>query len=667
MVTRLLPQAAAPAFTALIAVLLALAGPAFASPQTRPLMADEAFHLTATRAADGTVSLLWRIAPGTYLYRDSLKARIDGTTVSLTTAAGENKDDPNFGPVEIYHGHAEARAAGLPAQGQASVSFQGCAEAGICYPMVTRLVDLATLAIAAPPPTGIDAAAASPAEQQPATAAPVAASRAKGSLARMLPSGATAHAAAITGTTGAGAKDAGADGTGPNATGANDARSAAGETAAAGKAAADGAAEEEATASILGGGLGAPLVAFFGFGLLLAFTPCVFPMLPVLSGILAGGGVKPTPLRGFALSGAYGLAMAAAYGVLGLVAAWSGANLQAALQTPWALGLMAALFALLAASMFGLFEMAVPAGLAARLGRGAGGSIGQAAALGFGSALVVGPCVTPPLAGAMLYAAQTGDAARGGAALFLLGLGMSVPLIAVGTFGAQILPRSGPWLVRAKQACGVLFLAVAALLAGRVLPAPVGLALWGALALGLGVFLGGFDRMAQSSPPTARLGKTAGLLAALYGAVLVVGAAGGADDPLRPLGFLAAPPGAIVAAAEEVRVSSPAALDTAFAQTRTSGRPVLVSFTAGWCTVCKSNEAVMTEPEVRQRLAQMPRIAADVTNYGAGEQALMSRYSVVGPPTLFLLDAAGREVPGSRHIGAITRADLDGLMAKAGL
>ncbi|OYZ86512.1 MAG: cytochrome C biogenesis protein, partial [Xanthobacter sp. 17-67-6] len=140
-----------------------------------------------------------------------------------------------------------------------------------------------------------------------------------------------------------------------------------------------------------------------------------------------------------------------------------------------------------------------------------------------------------------------------------------------------------------------------------------------------------------------------------------------ADDPLRPLGFLATPPGAVAAAEEEVRVSSPAALDAAFAETRTSGRPVLVSFTAGWCTVCKSNEAVMSEPEVRQRLAQVPRIAADVTNYGAGEQALMSRYSVVGPPTLFLLDAAGREVPGSRHIGAITRADLDGLMAKAGL
>ncbi|HQS10599.1 MAG TPA: protein-disulfide reductase DsbD [Xanthobacteraceae bacterium] len=653
MVTRLLPRAAAPPFTVLIAVLLALAGTTFASAQTRPLMADEAFHLTATRAADGTLSLLWRIAPGTYLYRDSLKAQIEGAAVSLTTAAGQDKDDPNFGPVEIYHGHAEARAAGLPARGEVSVSFQGCAEAGICYPMVTRLVDLATLAIAAPPPTGMDATAASSAEEQPATAAPVAASRIKERLALMPPSGATAHAAGITdsGTTGTGAKAAGTNGTGTDGIGAKDA----------------GTAAEETAGSILGGGLGAPLVAFFGFGLLLAFTPCVFPMLPVLSGILAGGGAKPTPLRGFALSGTYGLAMAAAYGVLGLVAAWSGANLQAALQTPWALGLMAMLFLGLAASMFGLFELAVPAGLAARLGRGAGGSIGQAATLGFGSALVVGPCVTPPLAGAMLYAAQTGDAARGGAALFLLGLGMSVPLIAVGTFGAQILPRSGPWLVRAKQACGVLFLAVAALLAGRVLPAPVGVALWGALALGLGVFLGGFDRMARRSPPTARLGKAAGLLAALYGAVLVVGAAGGADDPLRPLGFLAAPPGPLATAAEEVRVSSPAALDAAFAETRTSGRPVLVSFTAGWCTVCKSNEAVMTEPEVRQRLAQVPRIAADVTNYGAGEQALMSRYSVVGPPTLFLLDAAGREVPGSRHIGAITRADLDGLMAKAGL
>ncbi|MFG1462187.1 protein-disulfide reductase DsbD [Xanthobacter sp. DSM 24535] len=601
-----------PLYAALCVLACAVTGALPAGAQQKPLKADDAFRLSATRAADGTLALRWQIAPGTYLYRDSLKATLAGAAVPLATSPGEKKDDPNFGIVEVYHTSAQATAAVQPGAGGLQVSFQGCAEAGICYPLVTRQVQLATLRIETPPPAS--------AFEAPAAAAPPVA---------------PAQPADV-------ASDAGADGAADEAGG------------------------------LSGGSLGLLLLAFFGFGLLLAFTPCVFPMLPILSGILAGGGTRPTPARGFALSASYGLAMAVAYGVLGIAAGWSGANLQAALQTPWALGLMAAMFLALALSMFGLFEISMPAWLGTRLSRAGfapkgGGSLLGAGALGFASALVVGPCVTPPLAAAMLYAAQTGDAARGGAALFMLGLGMAMPLVVAGTFGARILPRSGAWLVRIKQACGVLFLGVAVVLAGRVLPAPAGVALWGVLALGLGVFLGGFDRMARSSPPAARLGKAAGLATALYGAVLLVGAAGGAGDPLRPLGFLAALPGPSARVGDEVRVSSPAALDAAFAETRTSGRPVLVSFTAGWCTVCKSNEAVMAEPSVQLRLAQVPRIDADVTDYGAGERALMSRYSIVGPPTLFLLDASGREVPGSRLIGAITSADIDGLMAKAGL
>lgn len=320
-----------------------------------------------------------------------------------------------------------------------------------------------------------------------------------------------------------------------------------------------------------------------------------------------------------------------------------------------------------------MFELSLPALLGTRLTRGGlladgGGSLAGAGALGFASALVVGPCVTPPLAAAMLYVARTGDAMRGGAALFMLGLGMALPLVLVGAFGAQILPRSGPWLMRIKQACGVLFLGVAAILSARILPAPAGVALWGVLALGLGVFLGAFDRLVPGSPAPARLGKAAGLVAVIYGTTLVVGAAGGEGNPLRPLGFLSGTPGVASAGTQQnVRVSSSNALDAVLAETRKAARPVLVSFTAGWCTVCKSNEAAMAEPGVQERLAQIPRIADDVTAYGAGERALMSRFSVVDPPTLFLLDASGREVPGSRLIGALTSSDLNGLMAKAGL
>lgn len=599
------------AVLALVVPLLAGASPALA--QGRILKADEAFHVAAARAADGSLSLTWRIAPGTYLYRESLKAEMDGAAVALALPPGEEKDDPNFGPVEIYHRSVAARASGLPATGALDLSFQGCAEQGVCYPAVKRQVDLETLAIIpAPPP------AAAPAVVGPA-----------------------------------------ADGRGTAARGIAAPPPAA-------PAAAEPATRPAAAGALFSGGLVPLLTAFFGLGLLLAFTPCVFPMLPILSGILAGGGAKPTPARGLALSAAYGLAMAAAYGVLGMAAAWTGANLQAALQTPWAIGLMAALFAVLAGAMLGLFDLAVPSALAARMPSAGRGSVAGAAGLGFASALVVGPCVTPPLAAAMLYAAQTGDAARGASALFMLGLGMAAPLVAVGAFGAQILPRSGRWLLAIKQAGGVLFLGVAAWLAARVLPDAAGLALYGVLAIGLGVFAGGFDVLAADAGAGRRIGKTAGIAAVAAGLLLIVGAAGGAGDPLRPLAFLSAPAHTTGGAAHEVRVSSPAAFEGARAAAG-DDRPTLVSFTADWCTVCKSNEAVMVEPEAQARLAGLTRIAVDVTRYGDDARALMGRYEVIGPPTLFLLDASGRELPGSRRVGALTPADIDRLATQAGL
>ncbi|MFG1228331.1 protein-disulfide reductase DsbD [Xanthobacter wiegelii] len=600
------------ALAALGLIVLSAIGAVPALAQGRILKADEAFTVTASRGTDGNLSLSWRIAPGTYLYRDSLKAGKDGTAVPLALPSGEEKDDPNFGPVDIYHRAVTAQATGLPATGALDISFQGCAEQGVCYPAVTRRVDLATLAITPVRPLSEASAASTPEGEARGTAA---------SLPEL--------------------------------------------------SAPDAATEPTAMGGLFHRGLLPLLGAFFGLGLLLAFTPCVFPMLPILSGILAGGGAKPTPARGLALSGAYGLAMAAAYGVLGMGAAWTGANLQAALQTPWAIGLMAAVFVALAGAMFGLFDLAVPSALAARLPSGGRGSIAGAAGLGFASALVVGPCVTPPLAAAMLYAAQTGDAGRGGSALFMLGLGMAAPLVAVGAFGAQILPRSGRWLLAIKQGCGVLFLAIAAWLAARVLPDAAGLALYGLLAIGLGVFAGGFDALTSDADAGRRigetLGKTAGIAAVAGGLLLLVGAAGGASDPLRPLGFLAAPARPASAEVREVRVSSPAALRQALAAARQDGRPTLVSFTADWCTVCKSNETAMAEPAAAARLSGLDRIAVDVTRYGDGAQALMGRYQVIGPPTLFLLDPTGREMPGSRRVGALTLADIDHLATKAGL
>jgi thiol:disulfide interchange protein DsbD len=305
-------------------------------------------------------------------------------------------------------------------------------------------------------------------------------------------------------------------------------------------------------------------------------------MVPIVAGMLTRAGTNVSPARGFALASIYTLAMASAYALLGVAAAWSGQNLQGALQTPAALITMAAIYLALGLSSFGLFGLQVPARfadrLAGRLHGGAGPLIG-AAALGFSSALIVGPCVTPPLAAALLYVAQTGDTLRGAATLFALGLGMGFPLILVGTFGAGILPRSGPWLVTVRKLFGFAFVGLAILLLGRLLPAMLTLLLWAGLAVGLAAFLGAFDRVSRLSAPAVRFGKAFGLALFVYGAALILGAAGGSDDPLRPLGVFgvhASPAGAL----DAQTVTSMAALDAAIAGGQPRGKPIMIDFTA---------------------------------------------------------------------------------------
>ncbi|MFJ5487158.1 protein-disulfide reductase DsbD family protein, partial [Hansschlegelia beijingensis] len=407
----------------------------------------------------------------------------------------------------------------------------------------------------------------------------------------------------------------------------------------------------------LDGSLPLVLAAFFGLGLLLSLTPCVYPMVPILAGILARGGAAS---RSAALptSLSYVLAMAAAYALLGLAAAWSGQNLQAALQTPVATGAAAILFAALALSMLGAFDLQVPQALAQRLSgasSGLGGRVLGPAALGFVSALIVGPCATPPLAAALLYVTQTGDVARGSAALFALGLGMGAPLLAVGAFGARILPKSGPWMVRVKQLFGVAFLAIAISMAARALPAQAAMLLWGAALITIGVFAGAWDRLGPHSPPLSRVFKAAGLVVSVWGASLIVGAAAGGDDPRRPLAALAA---ASPAADQpsEVRnvVSTPAEYDRVLQMARDAGRPAVVTFTADWCPTCKANDrALDRDPEIRALLAHFAAVTVDVTSMSPDVRALMSRENVVGPPTLLVRDRQGSERLSARLVGSI--------------
>lgn len=580
---------------AVVCLVALLGGAAFAKV---PLPVDEAFRLLVQRDANAGIELEWKIAPGHYLYRDKILLAGDNAP-AVTTPPGEMKDDPNFGSTEIYHNQLTARLGGTPSSGSLRITYQGCAEDGICYPPVTKALDLATLALN-DVETGFGFGDSADAKAE----APIPASLQ--TVIDVTP------------------------------------------------------AAPEPT-SLMAGNLAWTLVAFLGFGLLLSLTPCVFPMIPILSGMLARSGESLSARRGFGLSSVYVVAMALAYAALGLVAAWSGQNLQVVLQAPWALGLMAAVFVLLALSMFGLFELQLPArwsGWISGRAHGRAGSVAGAAALGFGSALIVGPCVTPPLAAALLYVAQTGDGARGAAALFALGLGMGLPLIVFGTFGGRFLPKSGPWLVQVKQAFGVVFLGLAAAMLLRVLPGDYALPVWGIGALGVAVFLGAFDTLDATTGWRRRLRKSAGLAVAVYGAALIVGFAGGATDPLRPLAFLAGAGAAPVAASPAQVVRSEAAFDQAVSAAEADGRPILVSFTADWCTVCKSNDRVLAEPGLATPLSNVAFIKADVTKDGEESRRLMQRFGVVGPPTMFLLGPAGAEIAGSRLIGAVSLADL---------
>ena len=402
------------------------------------------------------------------------------------------------------------------------------------------------------------------------------------------------------------------------------------------------------------GGLGLLLLGFFGFGLLLAFTPCVLPMIPILGGLLAGQGESLTARRGLALSATYVLAMSSALALLGVAAAWSGQNLQIALQSPWAVGAVALLFVALALSMFGVFELRLPQAWNDRMaaaGIGRRGTFAGAAGLGFTSALIMGPCVTAPLAGALLYIAQTGDTALGAAALFSLGLGQGVPLLLLGAFGSGALPRAKRWMQLVNRLFGFIFLAMAAWLAGRVVPPAAGLAIWaGALVL-TGVFLGALDRQDAGAAPVQRLRQAAGVLALLAGGLMGLGAASGGDDPLRPLAGWTA--GSQSAAGEKAidftTIRSVPELEAALAQ---SDRPAMIYFTADWCVTCRTIERhVWPDAGVQAALSEMQVIAADLTTFDAGSQGLLDHLRSVGPPTMIFLDAEGQERKGTRLIG----------------
>ena len=582
------------------------------------LQPEDAFRFDADVVGPDHLQLLWGIADGTYLYADKLRISLEG---AKDVALGDyrwpepeiKKDsilpDGSTGDVPVYHHAIDLRVPLLrtsaePTQVILVAKYQGCAERGLCYPPITKRVTLDL-----PAATQVAALPAAAAQPQTTTGA------------MMGPAEATTRPVVQT-----------ADAT---------------------------VSEQDRIAAVLAGGnLWAVLLLFFGFGLLLAFTPCVFPMIPILSGIIAGQGEGITTRRAFTLSLVYVLAMALTYTVAGVLAGLFGANIQAAFQNPWILSIFAGVFVALALSMFGFYELQLPSSVQTRIGelsnRQQGGSLVGVAIMGLLSALIVGPCVAPPLAGALIFIGQTGDAVLGGAALFALSMGMGAPLIAIGTSAGKYLPRAGAWMDAVKAVFGVLLLGVAIMLLERIIPAAVAMLLWGLLLVCSAVYMGATDPLPAQAGGWRRLWKGLGLALLVYGALMLVGVAAGGKDTIQPLRGLAPAGGAGQAAhAAFKRIKTTADLDRELATARAAGKPVLLDFYADWCVSCKEMERyTFSDPAVIAELQRFVLLQADVTANDAEDQALMQgRFNIPGPPAILVFDPAGTELRGFRIVG----------------
>ncbi len=601
-----------------LALLLALlAGPVAAglfdrfgsSSQERILEADQAFQLTVSAPDPLTIEARWIIAPGYYLYRDKFRlGLVDAQGIAIAgmeIPPGEPKDDPYFGLQQVFHGEVVivARLRREPSGAQTArlkADYQGCAEIGVCYPPLSQTLSVALPAVG-------NAANTPPAISQ----IPPSAKASEGDL-----KSPTAEVRADP---------------------------------------ASNEAEQDRLARLLGEQRFLAIPAFFGFGLLLAFTPCVFPMVPILSSLIAGQGASLTRRRAILLSIIYVLAMAATYTVAGVLAALLGQNIQAWFQNPWVIGLFSGMFVLLALSMFGLYELQLPAYLQHRLAelsnRQRGGQFAGVAIMGFLSALIVGPCVAPPLIGALTFIAVTGDLGLGAAALFALSLGMGVPLLIIGASTGHWLPRAGHWMERIKTVFGVLLLMVALWLLERILPAAASMVLWATLLIVTATYMGALQPVVHGAPVWRTLVKGLGLVLLIYGILLLVGVAAGGRDALQPLrgvGLIANTGGA--PALPFRRVKTVADVDQALRAA--GGRPIMLDFYADWCVSCKELERyTFVDPAVRAALANVITLQADVTAHDAADQALLKRFGIIGPPTILFFSPDGREHRDHRVVG----------------
>ena len=403
------------------------------------------------------------------------------------------------------------------------------------------------------------------------------------------------------------------------------------------------------------------LLVFFGAGLLLALTPCVFPMIPILMGIIVGQGENQSVRSTFILSLVYVLAMAMTYTVVSILVGLSGENIQAWFQNPWVITAFVAIFIALSFSMFGFYELQMPASIQSKITQISnsqkGGTLTGVAIMGFLSALIVGPCVTAPLVGALIYIAETGDAVLGGLALFALSMGMGAPLLAIGASAGKLLPKAGAWMDAVKAVFGVMLLALGIWMLERVAPAVLTMALWAALLIVSAVYMGAIDALPEGASGWRKLWKGSGLLLLVYGIVLIIGLASGGRDVFHPLKGIAVSGNTATEQSSHLnfkQIKGVDGLNAALAEARAEGKTVMLDFYADWCISCKEMEAfTFTDPAVQQALAGTVLLQADVTPNDEQDKALYKHFGIIGPPSIMFFDSNGNELKNFRVVGFV--------------
>lgn len=593
---------------------------------------EVAFTLDPVTLNDGTATFKWNIIDGHYLYKKRLSFELitpDNATVGeAKIPEGIWEEDAFFGKSEVFRGSAEVT---LPvslindqAEATIKVGYQGCADIGICYPPIFKEIKLASFNSA----NGVAALATSSGS----------ASGGSGSVSSNI----IAASSTSSGT----------------ATGAANSVPLQSE-------------QDRLADSLKNNSLWLTVLTFFGMGLLLTFTPCVLPMVPILSSIIVGKGDSISTGRAFVLSLVYVLAMALTYTVAGVLIGLSGENIQATLQHPYVLVSFALLFVALSFSMFGYYELQMPAFIQNRLSsvsnRQKGGSFSGVATMGFLSALIVGPCVTAPLVGALIYIGQTGDAVLGGAALFALSMGMGLPLLIIGTTFGKYLPKAGAWMDVTKAIFGVMLLGLAIYMLDRVIPGWATMLLSALLLITTAMFMGAFDSLSKDAPGWRKVSKGFGFAALVYGTLLMIGVATGSGTLLKPMQglSLANHEGGAAKQAHPTfeTVKTVDDLNARLAAARASNTPVMFDFYADWCISCKEMEAfTFTDPVVAAKMNKAILLQADVTANDEADKALLKEFGIFGPPAIIFYDSEGVEQRSTRVVGYMPADDFSTIL-----